>query len=405
MARSDPYSALRYREFRFFIGGKLLLTVAVLMQEIIIAWMIYAKTKDPLSLGLIYLTEAIPALTLALPAGYLADHYSRRKLMLIATVIMLFCSVLLSIYAAFWMDIGIWPAYTIIFIIGIARGLYNPAQASFWAQLVPKELYINSSIWNSSMWQVGAVAGPAIGGLCYGLIGPSESLVIVCVLIFMAMLSYSFIGSKPIPERKQREPIFESLKAGVRFFFNHSVMLSAITLDLFAVLFGGAVALLPAFADEVLHTGPEGLGILRSAPAIGAVIMSVFQAFYPPRRNAGIKMLVSVACFGLCMIGFALSASVILSFTLLLLSGMFDNISVVIRSTILQTFTPEEMRGRVSAVNSIFVGSSNELGGFESGVAARLLGLVPSVIFGGAMTVLVTLVTFRLAPKLKKLDL
>ena len=403
--KHDPYSALRFREFRFFVTGKLILTVAVLMQEIIVSWMIYAQTKDPFSLGLIGLTEAIPALLLALPGGHLADRFNRRHLMMFATCLMLIASFILTLYAYYWTSQGTWPAYAVIFMIGVARGLYNPAQSSFWTQLVPRENYVNSSVWNSSMWQVGAVTGPALGGLCYGWIGPGESLIIVSCLILVTLFFYSLIGNKPIPPAIKGETVKESLQAGLKFFFSQPVLISAITLDLFAVLFGGAVALLPAFADQILHVGPEGTGILRSAPAVGAVIMSVIQAFYPPRKNAGRKMLFCVAMFGFCMIGFALSTVFWISFVMLLLSGMFDNVSVVIRSTILQIYTPDQMRGRISAVNSIFVGSSNEIGAFESGLAARLLGLVPSVIFGGTMTLIVTAITAKLAPVMKKLDL
>jgi MFS family permease len=402
----DPFSALRHKEFRYFVSGKLVLTVAILMQEIIASWLIYAKTHDPLSLGLIGLAEAIPALGLALPGGHLADKLNRRLLMIGATFLMLAASVFLTIYIFYLQGIGIWPAYLTIFLVGTARGIYNPAQSSFWTMLVPKNIFVNSSVWNSSMWQIGAVSGPALGGLCYGWIGPGKAMIVVCVLICTTLFFYSLIDNKHLPAAaKKREPIGESLKSGIRFVFSQKVLISAISLDLFAVLFGGAVALLPAFADQILHAGPEGTGILRSAPAVGAVMMSIFQAWYPPRKNAGRKMILYVALFGLSMIGFALSTWFWLSFTFLLLSGMFDNVSVVIRSTILQMHTPDEMRGRVAAVNSIFVGSSNEIGSFESGLMARIMGLVPSVIFGGCMTLLVTGSTWKLAPELKELEL
>ena len=403
--KHDPYSALRYREFRFFVFGKLFLTVAVLMQEIVASWMIYAKTHDPLSLGLIGLVEAVPALSLALPGGHFADRFNRRHLMLLATSLMLLASFFLAIYTHTGMNYGILPIYVVIFFIGVARGLYNPAQSSFWPQLVQRDHYVNSSVWNSSMWQIGAVTGPALGGLCYGLIGPAKSLYIVNILIVITLFFYSLIKNKPIPPSNKNESLKESLKAGLNYFFKQQVLIASITLDLFAVLFGGAVALLPAFADQVLHCGPEGLGILRSAPAIGSVLMSFLLAFNPPKKNAGNKMLICVTGFGLCMIGFAISKNYYLSFAMLLMSGVFDNVSVVIRSTILQTFTPNEMRGRIAAVNSIFVGSSNEIGAFESGVAARLLGLVNSVVFGGCMTLVVTGITYKFAPILRKLHL
>lgn len=402
----DPYAALKYGSFRLFLLGKFLLTLALQIQALVASWMIYKITKDPFALGLIGLTEAIPALSLALPGGYLADRYNRRKLMLASTFLMLIASTVFVFYASSdGFQTLIWPAYLVIFFIGLARGFYNPAQSSFWGQLVPREKYVNASVWNSSLWQVGAVSGPALGGVCYAWLGAGITSMIVCVLVLVVLICYFFIPNRPMPLVNREESIRESLRTGIKFFFSQQILLSAVSLDLFAVLFGGAVALLPAFADQVLHTGPEGLGVLRSAPAIGAVIMAGVMAFRPPSKGAGQLMLWCVGGFGLCMIGFALSENFALSLVLLVLSGMLDNVSVVIRSTVLQSYTPDEMRGRVSAVNSIFVGSSNEIGAFESGLAARVLGLVNSVVFGGCMTVAVVAITSKIAPKLRKLDL
>ncbi len=402
----DPFEALRFRDFRFFLSGKLLLTIALQMQAIVASWMIYDQTKDPFALGLIGLTEAIPALSLALPGGFLADRYHRKKLMLVAVFMMLLASFGLVYYTLSDVQtIGTWPAYLVIFFIGLARGFFNPAQSAFWAQLVPNDKYINASVWNSSLWQVGAVTGPALGGLAYGWYGAAVTSAAVCVLMIVVFISYAFIRHQPMPISDRSESMRASLKTGIQFFFKQQLLLSAVSLDLFAVLFGGAVALLPAFADQILHTGPEGLGFLRSAPAIGAVLMAAYMAFRPPAKGAGKLMLVCVAGFGLCMIAFALSQSFLFSILVLILSGMLDNVSVVIRSTILQTHTPNEMRGRVSAVNSIFVGSSNEIGAFESGLAAKFLGLVNSVVFGGIMTLGVVAITWKKAPELRKLDL
>jgi MFS family permease len=402
----DPYEALRYRDFRFFLSGKLLLTIALQMQAIVASWLIYDLTKDPFALGLIGLTEAIPALSLALPGGFLADRYNRKKLMLISVFLMLLASIGFVYYTlSDIQSIGTWPAYLVIFFIGFARGFFNPAQSAFWAQLVPREKYINASVWNSSLWQVGAVTGPALGGLGFGWYGAVTTSVAVCVLILIVFFCYSFIRNQPMPVSDRSESMRTSLRTGIRFFFKQQILLSAVSLDLFAVLFGGAVALLPAFADQILHVGPEGLGFLRSAPAIGAVLMAAYMAFHPPAKGAGKLMLWCVAGFGLCMIAFAFSQSFIISILVLILSGMLDNVSVVIRSTILQTHTPNEMRGRVSAVNSIFVGSSNEIGAFESGLAAKLLGLVNSVVLGGCLTLAVVGITWKAAPQLKDLDL
>lgn len=403
--KKDPFAAWRYPEFTSFVSGKLLLTIAVQMQAIVASWMIYERTRDPLSLGLIGLTEAIPAIMLALPGGHMADRISRWKILLITTLLMLVAGIILTVYTFWYRDAGIWPVYSVIFLVGVARGFYNPAQASLWPQLLQRKDYVNGSVWNSSMWETGAVTGPALGGFCYAFFGAAVTSLFVCILILFTLILYVRIGNKPLPPDIKDEPVMDSLRAGISFVFSKKVLLSAISLDLFAVLFGGAVALLPVFAAEVLHTGPEGLGILRSAPALGAVIMAVILAYFPPNRRAGMKMIYSVAVFGLCMIGFALSTNFFLSCLLLFISGMADNVSVVIRSTILQMLTPEGMRGRVAAVNSIFVGSSNEIGAFESGVAAKLLGLVPAVIFGGGMTLLTTAITYRWAPQLKRLNL
>jgi MFS family permease len=406
LKQHDPFEALRYRDFRFFLSGKLLLTIALQMQAIVASWLIYDLTKDPFALGLIGLTEAIPALSLALPGGFLADKYNRKKLMLISVFLMLLASIGLVYYTLTDIrSIGTWPAYLVIFFIGLARGFFNPAQSAFWAQLVPREKYINASVWNSSLWQVGAVTGPALGGLGFGLYGAVTTSIVVCLLILIVFFSYAFIHHQPMPFTNRDESMRTSLKTGIQFFFKQQILLSAVSLDLFAVLFGGAVALLPAFADQILHVGPEGLGFLRSAPAIGAVLMAGYMAFRPPAKGAGKMMLWCVAGFGLCMIAFALSQSFVVSILVLILSGMLDNVSVVIRSTILQTYTPNEMRGRVSAVNSIFVGSSNEIGAFESGLTAKLFGLVNSVVLGGCLTLAVVGITWKAAPKLKDLDL
>ena len=401
----DPFAAMRSPEFRFFIWAKFLLTVALQMQVIIVSLLIYEKTKDVLALGLIGLIEAIPALSLALPGGIIADRYSRKKILMISVMVMLAGSVFLAFYASGYGPHSTWPAYAVVFLVGAARGFYNPAQGPFWSQLVDRKDYVNASVWNSSMWETGNVTGPAVGGILYAWLGPMYSSVIVCAVMLFTLMLYSGIAHKPIVLSNRDETIWNSLKAGLAYVWQSKTLLSAIALDMFAVLFGGAVALLPAFADQILHVGPQGFGFLRAAPALGAVTMAGWLAFHPPRQKAGRKMLYCVAGYGICMIVFALSKNFFLSFFILLLSGGLDNVSVVIRSTILQTQTPDAMRGRVASVNSIFVGSSNELGAFESGVAARLLGLVNSVVAGGVITLLVTGVAWKKAPSLRELDL
>jgi len=379
------------------------------MQAVIFGWLIYNYTKDPLSLGMIGLAEAIPAISIALYGGHLADRFSRKKLILIFLSMLLLVSILLTLFTInetfSFEKYGTVPVYVLIFFTGIARGILAPSIAAFAAQLVPKSMYANASAWSSTVWQLGAVTGPALGGLIYGFINAFAASFSVCIFIIATIICYLNIGGKPVPKAEKDETLSQSLGSGVKFVWHNKVMLSAITLDLFAVLFGGAVALLPVFADQVLHVGAEGLGVLRAAPAFGAVIMALILAHYPPTVNAGNKLMLSVFSFGICMILFALSENFLLSLLLLAFSGMFDSVSVVIRSTIMQTLTPDAMRGRVSSVNTIFIGSSNEIGAFESGFAASLLGLVPSVIFGGTMTLLVVILTYRFAPSLRKLDL
>ncbi len=379
------------------------------MQAIIVGWQIYELTKDVLSLGLIGLAEAIPFIVTSLFSGFVADMYRRKNIILIASVFMFMTSAILLYFSSRLSGVlqlyGVLPVYILIFIAGIARGFYFPAQSAFMAQIVPRELYPNSSTWNSAIWHIAAITGPAIGGLIYGFWGVTASYMAVVVSIMIGFTLLVYVKSRPVPERKMGESLFSNLSAGLKFVFNHQIILSALALDMFAVLFGGAVALLPVFAGEILKVGPQGLGFLRAAPAAGAVLMSLFLAYRPPMQNSGKILLIGVAGFGLSYLLFALSDYFYLSLFLLLLSGVFDNVSVVIRSTILQLLTPDHMRGRVAAVNSIFIGSSNELGAFESGLVARLMGVVPSVIFGSCMTFVVVGSVAGFAPKIRKLSL
>ena len=295
------------------------------------------------------------------------------------------------------------PIYGIIFLTGIVRAFYRPAHVALGTDLLPKELYANGSTWRVSIFHSGMVIGPAVGGLVYGWRGPIAAHFLVMTLVlagFACMLPIHYVAK---PVRPRQGSIFESLGEGLRFVFSRRLLLGAISLDLFAVLFGGAVAVLPVFAKEVLFIGPQGLGLLRAAPAVGSVLMGIALAHLPPLRRAGRTLLMCVASFGVAMIAFALSRSFLLSLFLLAASGAVDNVSVVLRATLLQTLTPEHMLGRVSSVNQVFIGSSNEIGAFESGLAARLLGLVPSVVFGGCMTLLVVGITSWRVPELARL--
>ncbi len=434
----DAYAVLRNREFRLFVAMRFFLTLGIQIQSTIVGWQIYEITNDPLSLGLIGLAEAVPFMSVILYGGHLADLYSRKKLIAWALCAYLVGAGLLFFFtlrpAQFVNHYGTLPIYAVVFMTGLARGFGGPAISAFVAQLVPRGQYTNASTWNTTFWQVAAVSGPALGGLIYAFAknglpkivssgnpepglsyGGIAAYGTVIVLVLAAIGCLLFIPAKPMHRSENREPLGRRLADGVRFVFGNQIILSALTLDLFAVFFGGAVALLPIFAKEIIVVGPDAwgllkdpsvrLGLLRASPSVGAALMGLVLAHRPPLRDTGKKLLLYVAGFGVCMILFALSSNFYLSFAILALSGALDGMSVVIRSTILQLMIPDNMRGRVSAVNSIFVGSSNEIGSFESGVAAKLLGLVPSVVFGGCMTLAVVAVTARVAPKLRNLQM
>jgi len=408
---NEAFAVMHIRNFQLFMAYRFLMTAAILMQAVIVGWQLYDITKDPLSLGMIGLTEVIPQVCIALFAGHFVDIWDRKKIIFRTSFLLLLGSVILLTASTHPENIhflsGTAPIFITIFLVGLVRGILMPAHNALLGQLVPRELLTGASTWGSTIWQIAAVTGPALGGLVYGFFGviPAYSLVFLFFLISVLMVFFIKSPGKVIHAPDRDERIFASIGEGIRYVFKNQVLLGAFSLDMFAVLFGGAVAMLPVFASDILKVGPEGLGILRACPAIGAILMSVILTFYPPVKNSGKQMLYSVAGFGVCMIVFALSRSFLLSAACLLLSGSFDFVSVVVRSSILQLFTANEMKGRVSSVNSIFVGSSNELGAFESGTAASLMGLVPSVVFGGVMTLIVVGVATATASKLRKLSL
>jgi MFS family permease len=394
--------------FGFFISARLMFTIAILMQSVIIGWQVYEITKDAFSLGMVGLVEAIPSIATALISGVIVDSSDRKRVLLFAYILMFFCSTSLLIVSSDFIPalIGhkISIIYGIIFLTGISRGFYMPASQALLGQIVDKENYPYAVSWNITIWQIGAISGPAIGGFIYGFTGTLTSYIIIISFIAAAIIFVSGIKSKSAI-KSTHQPIFERLTYGIKFVFSKQIILGSMTLDLFAVLFGGATALLPVFASDILDAGPKGLGILRAAPSIGAVIMAIYLTKHPPLKNTGKVLFSSVAGFGLSILLFAVSANFYLSVFALALSGMFDSVSVVIRQTILQIFTPDEMKGRVSAVNSIFIGSSNEIGAFESGLAAKLMGVVPSVIFGGIMTIMIVSSSIFLFPALRKMDM
>jgi MFS family permease len=402
----DPYAALRVKEYRWFIVSLLTMTISSQIQGVVVAWQIYDITHDPLSLGLIGLAEALPFIGAALYAGHIADLLNRHRVSSIALAVLACCSVTLlafNLIPGFLTLHGAWPFYAVIFVSGLARSFLQPARNALGAELVDRALYANAVAWRSSTWQTAAVVGPALGGLIYGYSSPRVAYVADAIMMIAALLSFSSIRYDGRAAARAAESIGDSLRQGLRFVFRESVLLSALTLDLFSVLLGGAEALLPVFADQILHVGPQGLGILRAAPAAGAVAASVYLAHRPPFKRAGATLLIAVATFALSIIGFGVSRSFLLSAGLLAIGGMADNVSVLIRSTLLQVLTPEHLLGRVSSVNSIFVGSSNELGAFESGVAARLLGTVASVVLGGLASLGVVAVIGARVPRLRRL--
>lgn len=395
------------RSFSAFLVARFCLTFAFQVQAVTMSLEVYEITGDALSLGLAGLFEAIPFMAVILPAGFWADVYRRKYLILTSASLFICCSAILYLFstqAASLLDQKLPLLYCVIGLTGLARGIAGPAVQATIPNLLPRELLPQGVAWNTSFWQVASIAGPAVGGLLYGFYGKETSYLVSVLFSSSALFAFTFLPNLK-PSHVRNESITNSLLTGIRFVKNQKLILSALTLDLFAVLFGGAVALLPLFNAEILKAGPDGLGILRAAPSAGAVITAFLLARNPPMRNSGRTLLLSVGAFGICMIAFALSEYFWLSFFILMLSGAFDGVSVLIRSTIVQLFTPDEMRGRVSSVNSIFIGSSNEIGAFESGVAARWLGLVPSVIFGGCMTIGITGLMAFFAPKLRRLQL
>jgi MFS family permease len=403
----DLFAALRYPNFRRYVSGLLALTISIQVQGTIVGWQIYDLTGDPLALGLVGLAEALPFITTALWAGHVADRYDRRRQVLWSMLALVVCSAALLALAVAHdasTQFRVTAIYSVIVVSGVARSFLMPARIALGAELVPRDVYPNAITWRASTWQLAAVIGPAVGGLLYAAGGASFAYAADTALMTIGM-AWIFAMQHRSPVRTPfAGAMTDSLLSGFHFVRKERMLLGALLLDLLAVFFGGAIALLPIFAKDILHVGPEGLGILRAAPAAGAVLIAIVLARRPVVRRSGPVMLWSVALFGLATIGFALSKYFWLSAVMLALTGAFDMVSVVIRSTLLQILTPEPMLGRVSAVNSVFVGSSNEIGAFESGFAAKLLGTIPSVLFGGVATLGVVMGIAWKFPKLRKLD-
>ena len=409
-AKQDAFAALRYRDFSIVTLNQFCLTLAILIQEIIVAYSLYTLTKDPLTLGLIGLAEAIPFIALSLWGGYFADRFNKQTIMKIC----LFCAIPLPLvlwglfhaYSLKQIELSTlsWGVYAVIFGLGTIRGFYNPSATSLKPFLIPRDIYANGATWTTIGWQSGVIIGPMLGGLMLAFLGRETSLISVAVLLGLCFLLVNLLSKRTFP-KIETEHVLQSLGEGFRFIAKTKIVLWAISLDLVSVLFGGVIALLPIFAEDILKIGPEGLGYLRAAPSIGALITMITLTRFPPTRHAWRNMLLAVAGFGLFTLLFAYSNSLWLSLFALAMTGACDSISVVIRQTILQIYPPENMRGRVAAVNGMFVSSSNELGAFESGLAAKYLGPVIATVFGGSMTLLVVALSWAKTKDLFGVDI
>lgn len=398
------------RDFKKLMLARFLFTFAVQMQVIVLGWRMYELTRDALYLGFIGLAEAVPALSLALVAGYVVDR-SRPLVVYRRLVIVSSASALLMLLSQL-PSLGVSSHHQVIllfvssFLTGCARAFSQPSMYSIVPKLIPRQMLPKSSAWMSSAMQTARVSGPAVGGILFGLIGVSgTSAVVLTFLIGTSIALYLIEFNPPANVPQKQKSISDDLLIGARFVFKHPLLFPAMTLDMISVLFGGVTALLPVYAAEILFIGPTGLGALRSAPAVGALIMSFFLIRKDVKKNAGPKLFTAVAGFGFCILIFAVSRDFTLSFIALLASGCFDSVSMVIRTSAVQLTSPDHMRGRISAVNSIFIGSSNELGEFESGVAAKFLGVMPAAVFGGVMCIATTGLIAWVYPKLRSLDL
>jgi len=407
-APPDPgiRTLLAHPGFALVLGYRISAMLSYQIVAVTVGWHIYEITRNPFSLGLVGLAEILPYFCIAPFAGYLVDHLPRRRLGAIASLGLVATAVLLMAVARGWLPFhGVWPIYLAIALTGAARSFLSPVYNALFARALPREAYARGASIGSVVFQTGMVIGPALGGVLVGWGGKGLAYATAAVIALVAMSALLALRIAEPVSQAGRAPILRSIAEGARFVFSNQIMLGAMALDMFSVLLGGAVSMLPAFIHDILHYGPEGLGILRGAPALGSIVVGVWLARRPLQRNAGRVLLFAVAGFGLCTIAFGLSRHFWLSAAILLVYGACDGVSVVVRSTILQLATPDEMRGRVSAINGIFIGSSNELGAFYDGTMARLIGLVPAVVIGGCVTLGVVGITALKAPRLRKLDL
>jgi MFS family permease len=409
MARADlphdPYLALRLRDFRFLLIGNVIVQFGGEMLTLAIGWELYARTGSALALGLVGLVQVLPILALSLVAGHVADRYDRRAVVIAAQALLIAGSLGLTYLSA--TNGPLVPIYGCLLLLGVGAAFGGPAARALPAEVVPESAFENAVTWSNSIGQVATVGGPAVGGLIIASTGQSTLVYLLDALagVIYAMLLFSMRpADRRAPLDDEDRPVsFGSLGSGITFLRKSPILLGAITLDLFGVLFGGATALLPIFAKDILQVGPTGFGWLRAAPSVGAVLVALYLAHQPPLRRAGPTLLAVVTGFGLVTIGFGLSRVFWLSLLALALLGGLDNVSMVIRHTLLLTRTPDAMRGRVAAINNLFVSASNELGGFESGLTAQLFGPIVSVVGGGIGTVLVALVVALVWPDVRRM--
>lgn len=408
--KNDPFIALRVTEFRNLMLGRFLFIMGLRMMGTLVGWWIYELTNDPFAIGLIGLAEVIPAVSLALYAGHVIDVSEKRKLLLTGVVLYWICALGLlflstsiggSNFSNLQIAIGI---YFIVFCTGIIRSFTGPSFGTLVGAVMPKELLQNATTWSQGIWLTASILGHSIVGFIIAGFGHTGSLIVVLCLVAIGHFFISKIKPQPPHANIVNQKTMESVKEGLRFVFRSKELLGALSLDLFAVLFGGAVAMIPVFAKDILKVGAIGFGWLNAGADIGAMIIILVITLFPARKNQGKKLLLAVGGFGVCIILFALSKMFWLSFAALVMSGILDGFSMVVRGTIVQLKTPDHMRGRVMSVNSMFINSSNELGQFESGLAARALGVIPSVVFGGTMTILVVITTWFKAPSLRKME-
>ncbi len=406
----DPFAAIRIPEFKNLVLGRFVFIMALRMMSTLVGWWVYELTNDPFAIGLVGLSEVIPAVSTALYAGHVIDKNDKKKVLLrgiffygCSAALLLFLST--SFTATHLTNHQVsYAIYAVIFGTGLIRSFVGPCFSAILANTVPRKYLQNATTWNQGTFLSASVTGHAAGGMLIALTGLTNTLLTICCLIVTALLILTQLKPKPPLEGSAEKKTWESVKEGLRFVYRTKEIFGAFTLDLFAVLFGGAVALVPVYARDILKAGPMGFGWLNAAADIGAITIIILLTIFPMKKQQGRKLFFAIAGFGVCIILFGLSRWYLLSFAALLFAGMLDGVSVVVRGTVMQLKTPDNMRGRVSSVGSMFINSSNELGQFESGLTARLMGVTPSVIFGGCMTILVVIITWLKAPTLRKFE-